>query len=192
MRRGGRKHTLDEDAFRVLEGMLSRVLEQDAKDRPRTLPVNLIADKLGVTRQLVRKWLSQGRKDDSPDKLQRFVEIYDRLCTALSEQAETSLHKLAYSSDSAQQLQALKFLLPKLDELEWGDNTYALPRTGDSVGTASIPRDVFDELTAEELAEIEENQEAIEAALERTALVIRKARARIAQQAVEEDAELEH
>lgn len=180
----GRKPILDDDAFRILEGTLSEILKMDAKDRPRSLPVTYLANKLGVARQLVRNWLSQGRKEDSPDRLQRFVELYDRYCMALSEQAEQSLHKLAYSDNHAQQLQALKFLLPKLDDLEWGDNTYKLPRTGDSVGTAAIPRDVFDALTAEELAEIEENQEAIENALERTALVIRKAQARIAQQAV--------
>lgn len=188
MGRRGPPPVLRDAVFARLEGELQRLRDMPQESRPKALPVDYLARYLALSRNVVRDWVQRGRSPSriGSDAQERFAEIYDAFCEVLAERPVTKLYEVAYNEKSPQQLGALKMLLPKLDPSTWGENAGARTGDGPGNGAADIPREVLDDLTEDELTQIEALQEQIAAAMEATAAIIAKATARVAQRATEQ------
>jgi len=192
----GNKPVLTEQNFTRLEGALQDLRGMSKDMRPKKLPINFLADFLGISRNTCRDWIQRGHArmgtGSGSDAQQRFAEIYDQFCEVMAEQPVEQLFNIAANTKSAQQLPAVKMLLAKIDPVEWGDGAAGPSSRTTDTGIADIPRDVIDELNEDELLELERYQQMFAEATEGTARVIRVAKARVAQRAANPDPEVEH
>jgi hypothetical protein len=166
-----------------------------AETRPKKLPVDHLADFLGVSRTTCRDWVARGHArqglGSGTDAQKQFAEIYDRFCEVMAEQPTTQLFNISNNPKSSSQFNAVKLLLAKIDPAEWGENQ-ASTRPESNTGIADIPRDVIDDLNEAELLQLEQLQSTIAEAMEASAAIIRTAKARVAQRAAANDGEVEH
>ena len=148
---------------------------------PKAVPERWMASFAGVSIGTFRKWL-RTPEEKRGDVLNRLVEAYAVVVDIITEAPVKNLIEIGSDPKNPQAVRALALYLPKADPEIWGDTKAQQTATpdGEGTGVAGLPREVLDDITDDELAQIEAYQREIEERQEATAAIVKRVQARVA------------
>jgi hypothetical protein len=179
-------HTVNEETLMRMEGLLQLLTEQPFDQRPKALTHDYLANQLAVPVHLVQEWyLSMQRSYKRWEIAQRFVDLYNLIANKLSERLTGTAFTIACDANNRRALDAIKWILPRTDPAGWGEQRKLKDENDSTNALASIPQGVFDIMTNEEIAELEELQARIDDAFHKCEQVLRVVNLRYAASQVE-------
>lgn len=178
----GRAHQLNRSVIQKIEGRITETHERLEHGGALIVrrPVDFVADTAGVSRSTVQRWLRDARKaergrDHRPQAqlLRDFGASFDALCRASVSPIERSLIQIASDAKHPRCVDAARFMLPRLDPIGEGPQTEDPPERDPKI--ADVPQAVFDELSDDEIEDLERLAVAQKELEQRVTAVLRSA-----------------
>ena len=172
--------TVKEGDIMRMEGLIAKLSDYEAGDRPKAEAANYVAAQLGVSVRVVKDWIRLARPmTNRSDTAARFFLAYERIADLLSENLNARVWSMTVPGER-DAFKAVTWLLPRVNPERYDSSIqHAEVEEDDVFSTSGVPQEVFDALTDEQRSEIAELRATMHACMERYETIIKEAQSSV-------------